>query len=281
MPTPSATSHAEPWRGLPCVRLTLPQGDNLLVAEQGAQVLSWVAAGRERLFLSPGSVADGRTPIRGGVPVCWPQFNQSGPLTKHGFARNLAWRLGAFVPGEDRAELRMHLGADAQTLTLWPHRFEVTLVLRLSPGRLQLALDVHNPGDTNWSFTGALHSYLRVDDVTQVRLLGLEGQAEWDALHHKEARAAASIAIDGPFDRVYTAAPEPLRLSEGACELRLSQSATWAHTVVWNPGTAMPDLPDQTYRQMLCVEAAQAWSPVTVAAGGHWAGWQQFDVLCG
>ncbi|MFX6031775.1 hypothetical protein ABTE99_19565, partial [Acinetobacter baumannii] len=72
----------------------LPSGDVAIVALQGAQVLSWVMAdGVERLYLSPRSVFDGHTAIRGGVPVCFPQFNQRGPLAKHGFARNLPWRV--------------------------------------------------------------------------------------------------------------------------------------------------------------------------------------------
>lgn len=266
------------WRGLPGWRLTLPQGDSVLVVEQGAQVLSWIAAGRERLFLSPGSAADGQTAIRGGVPICWPQFNQRGPLPKHGFARHRAWQKGAFFAAEDRAELRMHLAADAHTLALWPHPFELTLLLRLSARRLQLVLDVFNPGGTEWAFTGALHSYLQVDDVGPARLCGLEGQAEWDALRDTTGQGAASIALEGPFDRVYAAAPQALRLVDAGHELTVSQSPTWGHTVVWNPGAAMPDLPDDTFRQMWCVEAAQVLSPVTVAAGERWVGWQQFDV---
>ena len=64
-PEQRSCCHAERWRGLLCWRVTLAQGDSLLVAEQGAQVLSWRAHGREQLFLSPGSAADGHTPIRG------------------------------------------------------------------------------------------------------------------------------------------------------------------------------------------------------------------------
>lgn len=266
---------------MPCWRVTLAQGDSLLVAEQGAQVLSWVSDGRERLFLSPGSAADGHTAIRGGVPICWPQFNQRGPLPKHGFARNVSWRMGAFEPAEDRAELRLHLEASAQTLVLWPHHFELTLVLRLQARRLHLALEAHNPGDTAWAFTGALHSYLRVDDLGQARLWGLTGQAEWDSLRDVAGQGDSVIALDGPFDRIYAAADQALRLVDGTHGLTVSQSASWANTVVWNPGGGLPDLPEAQHRHMLCVEAAQVLAATTVEAGESWVGWQQFDVLTG
>jgi glucose-6-phosphate 1-epimerase len=74
-------------------RWSLPQGDSVFVAEQGAQVLSWQAGGRERLYLSPTSACDGTMAIRGGIPVCFPQFNQRGTLPKHAFARSTACRL--------------------------------------------------------------------------------------------------------------------------------------------------------------------------------------------
>ena len=79
-------------QGQPCIRLDTDHGDSALVALHGAQVLSWTVAGRERLYLSPRALFDGRSAIRGGIPLCFPQFNQRGPLPKHGFARNLAWQ---------------------------------------------------------------------------------------------------------------------------------------------------------------------------------------------
>ena len=68
----------ELFQGQPCRRIRITCGDTVLVALQGAHVLSWVSGGRERLFLSPANHWDGRTAIRGGIPVCFPQFNARG-----------------------------------------------------------------------------------------------------------------------------------------------------------------------------------------------------------
>ena len=48
-------------------KLTLDQGDTLMVTEQGAHVVSWKSQGREQLFLSPLNVWDGVRAIRGGI----------------------------------------------------------------------------------------------------------------------------------------------------------------------------------------------------------------------
>lgn len=277
-PEQRSCCHAERWRGLPCWRVTLAQGDSLLVAEQGAQVLSWRAHGREQLFLSPGSAADGHTPIRGGVPICWPQFNQRGPLPKHGFARNLAWRRGACLASSEGVEMSLCLADHELTRAIWPQAFELLLTLRLQPGRLRITLNIHNPGHEAWAFSGALHSYLVVDEVSQARLHGLGGQAEWDSLSGTSGQGAEVLAVRRAFDRVYAAPPQALRLLDGVRSLNITQSPSWGHTVVWNPGEALPDLPGLAHRQMLCVEAAQVQSPLTLAAGARWVGWQQLDV---
>ena len=77
---PKARSEVETYCGQPCIRLAIGDGDCALVALHGAQVLSWISGGRERLYLSPKAVFDGQAAIRGGIPLCFPQFNQRGLL---------------------------------------------------------------------------------------------------------------------------------------------------------------------------------------------------------
>lgn len=277
-----ATCTPETLAGLPCHRVALPQGDSLLVAEHGAQVLQWQAAGRERLFLSPCSRLDGVSAIRGGVPVCWPQFNQRGPLPKHGFARTLPWQLLSFQGDADQAELVLALRDSAATRTHWPHAFEARLALHLQPGQLRITLHIHNTGVETLPFTGALHTYLAVQDVAQATLTGLHGQPEWDALRDTRQPAAAAQTFSAAFDRVYAAPAGPLRLKDGAHALHIAHSPSWASAVVWNPGpdncAALPDMPADGHRHMLCVEAAQVFEPIQVAPGARWQGWQQLTV---
>jgi len=273
----------ELFHGQPCRCLRLPNGDSLRVVLHGAQVVSWVAGGRERLYLSPRSSFDGTAAIRGGVPICFPQFNQRGPLPKHGFARNLSWRVDVLPDlSEQAAELTLHLSSSESTRMLWPQSFEVTLTLRLRPASLQMILAVSNTGETPMSFTGALHTYLAVNDILAVQLDGLRGQPEWDALTDQHRRASGPLSFHGEFDRVYGAAAQALILYDDRYRLAIEQSRSFADTVVWNPGAekcaSLPDMPADGYAHMLCVEAAQVMQPVTLEAGAQWQGWQRLSV---
>ena len=272
----------EVFQGQPCVRLRHASGDSALIALHGGQVLSWVAAGQERLYLSPKAVMDGKTAIRGGVPVCFPQFNQRGPLAKHGFARNLPWSAGGAQQDGDAAMATFSLVSNEATRAWWPHDFVASLGLRLSAGGLQLEFLVRNTGQAAFEFTAALHSYFRVAAIGDVRLDGLAGQPVWDSLTDQHSRQAGPVRFSQEFDAVYQAAPEPLTLADGRATLHIAQSPSFGQTVVWNPGAALcaklADMPADGYRHMLCVEAAQIDAPVSVAAGASWTGWQHLTV---
>ncbi|MEY4345549.1 MAG: putative glucose-6-phosphate 1-epimerase [Pseudomonadota bacterium] len=269
----------EDYAGLPCRRLTLPCGDSVLVALHGAHVLSWAVRGIEQLYLSPLAVLDGRAAIRGGVPICFPQFNQRGSLPKHGFARNMPWTAGASTINGEVAKLTLHLACDDATRALWPVDFDACLVVDLSPAALQITLAFTNKSPSPVAITGALHTYLAVDDIANAQVGGLEGQAEWNALTDVRTAAPATLTFDSEFDRVYSAAPQSLTLNGGTRQVAISQSDTWADTVVWNPGAPlcakMADMPADGYAHMLCIEAAQVIEPVTVAPGAVWQGWQR------
>lgn len=264
--------------GQPCLRLQLAGGDSALLALHGAQLLSWVAGGQERLYLSPQARFDGQAAIRGGVPLCFPQFNQRGPLPKHGFARNQAWS----VLAQQADGVTLELEDDARSRRLWPQQFRTQLRITLASGALQLDWRVENTGAQPLCFTAALHSYLRVADIAQARLLGLDGCARWDALRDAHSLQAGAITFDGEYDSVLQAAAAALCLQDGVARLHISQSPSLGQTVVWNPGAELcaqlPDMPADGYRHMLCVEAAQIDQSVSLAPGACWTGWQKLQI---
>lgn len=67
----------------------------LVLSTFGAHVTSWTtsenngATWTEHLWMSTLSALDGSAPIRGGIPIAFPQFADSGPMKLHGFARYL------------------------------------------------------------------------------------------------------------------------------------------------------------------------------------------------
>ncbi len=282
-----STACGESYQGLDCQRLTLPCGDTVLVALQGAHVMSWVSQGRERLFLSPDNLWDGKSAIRGGVPVCFPQFNQRGTLPKHGFARNMNWTVGEAMASGDAAHIDLTLSTNPDTLAIWQQAFVAVVRVALAPGQLAITLTVNNTEAQNeLHFTGALHTYLAVDDIDLTELRGLGGRPEWDAVIDVHGVADEVLYFDGEFDRVYSwgesASAKPLHLQDGTGTLQIEQSPSWANSVVWNPGegkcAALADMPAHGFARMLCVEAAQVFDPISIPAGGQWVGWQRLTV---
>ena len=270
--------------GQDCIELNLPEGDRAIVALQGAQLLSWTpAGGPERLYLSPKAVFDGHTAIRGGVPVCFPQFNQRGPLPKHGFVRNRRWT--PLPPtGESGADgvVVMALRDDEPSRALWPHAFDARLEIALQPQSVTIAFFVENTGAAAFDFTLALHSYLTTSDIGAARLHGLDGLPVWDSVddtHPAPLAAGEPLVFAGETDRVYQAAAAPLVLADGLGELSIAQDPVFGQTVVWNPGAVLcarlADMPDDGYRRMVCVEAAEIDTPVRLEPGASWSGAQR------
>lgn len=276
----------ETWRGLDCTRLTLACGDTALVSDFGAQVLSWQVNGHERLFVSPKAVVDGSAAIRGGIPVCFPQFNQRGPLPKHGLARTSLWTYEptATVLAADDASIQWALTDSAATRAQWPHAFAVALRVQLQPGQLRVELTARNTDTQMWAFTAALHTYLQAEQVQDCALAGLEHMPFWDAAQgFAPAVQQGPVGFGAEVDRVYPRADAPLQLQGGLpCALQIAQDPVWNETVVWNPGPTLciqlADMGANSWQHMLCVEAAQINQPVALQPGACWQGAQVLTV---
>lgn len=274
----------EVWRGLDCTHLTLPSGDSLRVSDFGAQVLSWQARGQERMFLSERAVLDGTAAIRGGVPVCFPQFNQRGPLPKHGLARRTVWQYSGAKVNGDAITARWLWDAPTPLHADFAHGLRTELAVALSPDTLQITLSATNTGSTACAFTGALHTYLAVQGADMAALHGLDGAALWDAAKSfSPAIQTGAVALGQEIDRVYARRDQPLELRDAAGTLRICQDSAWPETVVWNPGPALcatlPDMQAADWMRVLCVEAAAINQPIALHPGQHWQAAQTLQVV--
>lgn len=260
-------------------RHTIQAGKSIAtVCRHGAQVLSWSHAGTERLFLSPQATFAPGSAIRGGVPVIFPQFGERGPGRRHGFARTATWDLvGGGAPGDAMVEFALRNGPDRAGP--WADGFDARIRASTARDRLTIALGVANTGDAPFSFTCALHTYLRVDDIATACIRGLHGVAYQDATR-ADAWAvdeAPVLRFAGEVDRVYRDAPRQLVLAGDGPLLHVEQEG-FTDTVVWNPGAAlastMPDLGEGGHRHFACIEAACVHEPIVLAPGARWDGRQ-------
>ncbi|MEP0549006.1 MAG: D-hexose-6-phosphate mutarotase [Rhodothermales bacterium] len=263
-------------------------GAHVSVALEGGHVVRWCPAfGGEALYLSPLAAEHPARAIRGGVPVIFPQFDDLGPLPRHGFARTAKWQ--ETQPQPDEA-LALVLTDSAETREHWPHAFRLTLGLAVeSPPTsdadgLRLALRVRNVGGEPFAFTAALHTYLRVGDVERVRVEGLGGTRYRDkTADGRRAVQEGPLRVRGPLDSVYERAPDRVVVrDEAAGRLIEVEKSGFEDVVVWNPwregAAGLVDLPEEDYRRMLCVEAAQVHRPAVVDAGATWEGIQTITV---
>lgn len=274
--------------GLPVVDLVAPDGARARVSLQGGHILSWQPAGaREQLYLSPRSEFVAGKAIRGGVPVCFPQFAERGPLAKHGFARTLPWELVSHDTGKEDSLAVLRLRDSEATRAVWPHAFELELSVRIGGRELDIELACENLGDAPLQFTAALHTYLRVADLDDVSVEGLAGLRYWDSIKQAEALQRMDLLLTGEkgvldLDRIYFGVNErPLLVTEDRRQVVIRQQG-FEDAVVWNPGpercTRLADMPLEGWSEMLCVEAASIGRPVVLQPGESWVGRQSLGL---
>jgi glucose-6-phosphate 1-epimerase len=238
----------------------------------------------EQLYLSPASVLEAGSPVRGGVPVVFPQFAKLGPLAQHGFARTRPWHLDQ--ANSDASTAVLSLSDDTTTRNLWPHQFTLSLRIKIIGRELLMELSCLNTGTTPFDFTGALHTYLALSDIDQAKVLGLEGLPYIDAVDQQEKKQSeALLATKAQLNRVYRQCQPDLLLLEqqGAALRRIAiRQRGFSDVVVWNPGETMcatlPDMAPQGYRNMLCIEAAQLSQAVRLEPGQRWIGSQSLHL---
>lgn len=242
---------------------------------QGAHLFHYRQNNREPLlWLSKKSLFEEGKAIRGGVPICWPWFGQheSNPaLPQHGFARTWIWELlETEETGEDISRVTMRIKDSPATMALWPFRFE--LLFRVTVGsNLTMSLITRNLDKKPFSITSALHSYLAVSDISKTVVEGLDGRHYFDKVKGGTALQQDGLHIDREIDRIYQEIKYPLNLNDRDRSINIDAKGSCS-AVVWNPWkekcSSMADMPDDGWKTMLCIEAANALEDARVIRPG-------------
>ena len=232
------------------------------VSLYGAQVLSYQPTHScELLWMSPTAKYQAGRSIRGGIPLCWPWFgphpdDPSKPA--HGFARHHLWQLDHIESDEHATRLELSLpvpeGAD-----------QAALSLSIGVGKtLQLALRSDNTGKYPLQISAALHSYFAISDIGDIHIEGLDDTLFRDAVNDDRiCKQCGPIRFHGELDRVYHDTEGDILIHDPARKhaIRIHKGGSRS-TVVWNPwvdkAARLGDIPADGYRQMVCVESANA-----------------------
>ncbi len=254
--------------GLTRAVITTPAGE-ASVFLQGAHVATWTPTGQHPvLYLSPRSEYRIGKSIRGGVPIVFPWFAARGnglPGPTHGFARILPWNVEKteVLDGGD-VFLCLSLKPSGLTKNLGYDRFQ--LRFRVTVGTtLRLEFEIRNTSTEPLNVEEALHSYFAVSDVRQISVSGPQESEYIDRGDHSVRKQGSPEAIrfSGETDRLYLNTENICTIEDPDWQRRIviekkgSQS-----TVVWNPwsekAAALPDLGDDQWPHMVCVESANA-----------------------
>eukprot|EP00253_Pinus_taeda_P035827 PITA_35827 len=273
--------------GLDQVLLREPRGASARVNLFGGQVSSWKNdRGEELLFTSSKAIFRPPKAIRGGIPICFPQFGSSGSLEQHGFARNKFWNIDNNPPPfrsncyNNKAVVDLILKPAEEDFKSWPHSFEFRLRVALAHGGdLTLISRIRNTDSKPFTFSFAYHTYFCVSDISEVRIEGLETLDYLDLLQDKERFTEQSDAItfESEVDRVYLSTPTKIAIIDHEKKRTfVLRKDGLADAVVWNPwekkAKAIADFGDEEYKHMLCVDGAAIETPITLKPGEEWKG---------
>ncbi|XP_020261542.1 putative glucose-6-phosphate 1-epimerase isoform X2 [Asparagus officinalis] len=233
--------------GFPRIILTEPTGSSAEVYLHGGQVVSWKNQRRqELLFMSSKAVVKPTKSIRGGIPICFPQFGNMGSLEQHGFARNRLWELDSSssppTTSKSQSSVDIILKSTDDDLKTWPR--------------------------------------------SEVRVEGLETLDYLDNLEGKErfTEQTDAVTFDGEVDRVYLSTPSKIAVIDHERKRTLElRKQGFPDAGVWNPwekkAKSLADFGDEDYMSMLCVDSAVVETPIVLKPDEEWTASQELSIV--
>ena len=253
------------------------------VTPLGAHLLSWQPAEHgEILWLSPVPAPDDAAPVRGGIPLCLPWFatpNDSparpgAEAGAHGFARSSRWTpLASIQPADDSPALySFELRHTGETSLLFPHSFGARLDIAAG-SELSVTLTLTNWDDHPFAVEAAMHTYLRVGDVKDITIEGLDGERYFDKIRGRYCVQSGDVTLIGPTDRVYTTNRQLQVLDPKLGRRIIVDKNGSGSSVVWNPwsqgASTLSDVGEGEWQHFVCVETAAVRERAITLWPGH------------
>lgn len=272
------------------VTLTHPSNPKteVKILNYGATVFSWKVDDKPQIWLSDAAKMDGSKPVRGGIPLVFPNFGKLqdpgfAELPQHGFARNSEWEfLGQVKECPPTVQFALSPEqANPDVYAKWgtgDHDFTLIYTIELGEQDLKTKIEVSNTDKKSWKFNWLFHTYLYVDDITDIVVNNLAGDYCYDQLvaeHYHEK--APMISFTEEFDRIYknVDTSKVLQTVELGKVNHTVKRVNLPDVVVWNPWVAksasMADFePKSGFHKMLCIEPGHVADFVTLQPGETW-----------
>jgi len=147
-----------------------------------------------------------------------------GKLVQHGFARNSDWTLAASSadpqPDDKDPRIELVLQDSEETRAVYPHKFKVVYTVTLHNDHLKTEFRVINTGDSDMSFTGALHGYFEVVHVSKAKVSGLKGLKSLDKVPDPNNPVEGVmnediLVFDGHVDKIFLDSKDYVELDVG------------------------------------------------------------------
>ncbi|EPQ60813.1 galactose mutarotase-like protein [Gloeophyllum trabeum ATCC 11539] len=288
------------------VILTHPKGASAEILLYGATVISWKSGSKanstpvERLFVSSKAALDGSKPVRGGIPVVFPNFGapthpEHAKLSQHGFARSAVWNFDSVVmDNEAGVSVRLTLTPTPDIMVKYLRPFHLAYVVTLAEHQLSTDLHVKNTSQTTSTppdaleFQALLHTYIRAP-ANDVLIFPLQGKKYYDktepteqARNQPKEETRAGVDVKAFTDSVYedVAGKYEVTWPGGSIEVK---AKNFKDVVVWNPsaeaGSKLADMEDGGWERFVCVEPGYVRGFARVNPGETWVGQQVLTVL--
>jgi glucose-6-phosphate 1-epimerase len=187
----------------------------------------------------------------------------------------MVWDFDTMVqPDDGSVEVPLVLRPNNATRDFFP---SFQLSFHVSVGaELGMELRVANDGKEAFTFEEALHTYFSVADVRQVWLSGLEGTTYIDKTDEFKRKQQGNdpIRLTKETDQVHVNTKATCVIHDPVWQRRIVIEKTGSDsTVVWNPWmektSGMADMDPESWKQMICVETANAADNAITCAPGE------------